>query len=680
MTRRRLALAALGALLAAHLIVVPFRQGWTQMGTDFPNYYTAAVVTLKHEPLRQFYDWVWFQRQIHYAGIEHQLGGYVPYTPLTMLPVLPLARFPPQRAKQIWLALEIMLLVSSIVVLARLSRLGILEVAVLALLAHSALGGNFQLGQDYILILFLVACGAWCLLRGRERWGGGLFGIACALKLYTAPFVLYFLVRRQWKALAGFVGAVAALGLLAIGIFGWNGVWFYATTVMVRAIDGSVIDPYNPGWASMTALLRRTLLPEAELNPHPAWEAPAAFFFLRTAYAIGLLVVSMVGLARNRQDREAQAIGWFVIVLFVLSPNEASYHFILLLVAVTLLLPGMSRRWAAGLLILYVLVELPLFRWDARFFPKAWLLLLLFFYGGWHFLRQIGRVRLGAAVLAAAAIGSADAVMRLPAYRREPPQTNPHVVVDGANLYSSAPVFGSNGWMYEAMGRERYVLRRLAATKIQTFAFDGDGFHPAQSQREGPVFLELVHNGVSQIERFDPKTYSLNPVSGSGLNATEPAVSPDGGKLAFVADGGLYLAEGGRRTILAPGPVANPAFFPDGNRIAFVRGTPGRRSIAAISTSGGEIRTLVEDRDCFEPAVSPDGLRLAFSCSATGVRQVWMRDLTSGVARRLTSGFCNNDRPAWDPDSQSIVFASDCGRGVGLPALYRARVTDSGAG
>jgi hypothetical protein len=45
----------------------------------------------------------------------------------------------------------------------------------------------------------------------------------------------------------GSLGAVAALGLLAIGMFGWDGVWFYATTVMVRAIHGSVIDPYNPG-------------------------------------------------------------------------------------------------------------------------------------------------------------------------------------------------------------------------------------------------------------------------------------------------------------------------------------------------------------------------------------------------------------------------------------------------
>ena len=146
MTRKRLALAAPGALLAAHLIVMPFRQGWTRMGTDFPNYYPAALVTLKHEPLRQFYDWVWFHRQIHYAGIEHQLGGYVPYTPLTMLPVLPLAAFPPQRAKQISLALEMMLLFATIVVLARLSRLGILEVAVLGLLAHSRSAAT--LGSD----------------------------------------------------------------------------------------------------------------------------------------------------------------------------------------------------------------------------------------------------------------------------------------------------------------------------------------------------------------------------------------------------------------------------------------------------------------------------------------------------------------------------------------------------
>ena len=328
---------------------------------------------------------------------------------------------------------------------------------------------------------------------------------------------------------------------------------------------------------------------------------------------------------------------------------------------------------------MYVLVELPLFRWDARFFPKVWLLLLLFFYGGWHFLRQIGRVRLGAKVLAAAPIGSADAVLRLLAYWREPPQTNPHVVVNGANLYSSAPVFGSNGWMYEAMGRERYVLRRLAATKIQSLAFDGDSFHPAQSQCEGPVFLELFHNGVSQIERFDLKTYSLNPTPGIERIATEPALSRTERNSRLPPPPACIWpkADGARSWRPARWRTRHSSRMEIGSLFAW--GAPGERSIAAISRSGGEKRPLVEDRDCFEPAVSPDGLRLAFACSATGARQVWVRDLRPGVDGRLTSCFCNNDRPARDPDSQSIVFASDCSRGVGLPALYRARVTDSGA-
>jgi Glycosyltransferase family 87/WD40-like Beta Propeller Repeat len=648
------------------------------METDFPNNYTAAVLTLKHQPLRQYYDWVWFQRQMHYAGIEHQIGGYVPNTPLTMLPMLPLAAFPPQRAKQIWMVLEVLLLVGSIVVLARLSRLGILEVTVLALLAYKALGSNFQTGQYYILILLLMACGTWCLLRGREAWGGGIVGLICALKLYTAPFVFYFLARRQWKALAGFVGAGAALAVLAIGMFGWDGVWFFATTVMVQAADGSPVDPYSPSLASMTAFLRRMLLPEAGLNPHPAWPAPAAFFFLKTAYSIGLLVLSLVALARRPRDREDEAIGWFVIVLFVLSPNQASYRFLGLLVAVVLLLPGASRRWAAGLIALYLLVELPLSRWAGAFFPHVWVLLVLFFYAGWSFLRQIGRARLMAAMLVVALVAGASTFLRLQTYWKEPPQANPHAAVDSA-LYASAPVFGSNGWMYEAMGDDRYVLRRLAASGVQTFAFDGDAFHPAESQHEGPIFFELVRDGLSQIQSFDLKTRSLKLASSADQNASEPALSQDGTKLVYVASDALYLKEGERRRILTAGPASNPAFFPGGTRIAFAQGVPGRRSIAIISTTSGTVLLLVKAGDCFEPAVSPDGRLLAFACSEMGARQVWVRDLITGVSRRLSRGSCNNDAPAWDPDSRSVVFASDCGRGVGMPALYRARVTDSGA-
>jgi hypothetical protein len=80
LTVRVLAAAAYCLFLATS-----FRAGWNRAETDFPNYYTAAVLVRKGEPLRKFYDWTWFQRQMNYAGVEAQLGSYVPQTPVTML-------------------------------------------------------------------------------------------------------------------------------------------------------------------------------------------------------------------------------------------------------------------------------------------------------------------------------------------------------------------------------------------------------------------------------------------------------------------------------------------------------------------------------------------------------------------------------------------------------------------
>jgi Glycosyltransferase family 87/WD40-like Beta Propeller Repeat len=671
MQRKQAVLGILAVLLAARLLSGPFLQGFQRMETDFPNYYTAAKVTVQHMPLRQFYDWVWFQRQIHYAGVDHQLGGYIPHTPLTMLPLIPLTAFPPQRAKQIWLVLEVMLLAASVFLLARTSRLPKLEVLVLSLLAYSSLSFNFRLGQYYILILFLLVASFYCLLRRRDYLGGALLGLIFALKLYTAPFALYFIVRRQWKALLGFLGAVGALSLLAVAWFGWSDVWFFATTVMARGLDGSVIDPYNPGLASMTTFLRRTFIAEPELNPHPIWNNPSAFFFLRSVYSLAVLGISLVALAKQRASHEAQALAWFVIVLFVLSPNEASYTFVLLLVPIVLLLDGARRVWSTILIALYVAVELPLYPWDARLFPKAWLMLGLFLFAGWSFLRKLSPSALGATMLAVVGVAAASTVQQMRVYRMETAQTMRPAFIEPNGIYSASPVFDGDGWIYEAISDERYLLREWTSTGTRTFKFDGDAFHPAVSRQRRLVAFELAANGHSQIYFFDPVTGGLRVAVGEALNPSQPALSADGTKLAFIAGDSLYLSEGGSNRVLAAGEISNPAFFPDDSGIVFSKGRPGKRSIESMSLSGAKLRTLVGHGDCFEPAVSPDGRLLAYTCSATGGRHIWIADLASMTSRRLTFGNCNNESPAWDRDSQSIVFASDCSRGLGLTALYR---------
>jgi len=70
------------------------------------------------------------------------------------------------------------------------------------------------LGQDSILLLLLYALSFHAIRRGHLFFGGLLLGCGCFKPHLVLPFaVLFFVVRRRWKAAQGFaVGAALVLG------------------------------------------------------------------------------------------------------------------------------------------------------------------------------------------------------------------------------------------------------------------------------------------------------------------------------------------------------------------------------------------------------------------------------------------------------------------------------------
>jgi Tol biopolymer transport system component len=76
----------------------------------------------------------------------------------------------------------------------------------------------------------------------------------------------------------------------------------------------------------------------------------------------------------------------------------------------------------------------------------------------------------------------------------------------------------------------------------------------------------------------------------------------------------------------------------------------------------------------YDGVVSPDGKWRARVRETLTAQQLWLESTDSGEARELAGGSCNNHSPAWELDSSAVIFASDCGRAYGLPALYRAPV------
>ncbi len=247
----------IAAILAiVFLLVPPLYDGWTHVETDFPNYYTAARMFRQRLPLRDLYDWTTFQRQMNYSGWGLQLGGYIPHTPLTALPMVPLAGLPPMTAKRVWLALSVLFLAAAIWILARLTHLPVAGLILLALAGHNALAGNFELGQYYCFLLLLLTVSVWLLLGGRDFSAGLLLGAIFILKLYAGPFLFYFAWKRRWRPLAGMLIACAILSIASIAWFGWKDHLYYLTDILPRAAAGEHIDPYNPGMPTILNMLR----------------------------------------------------------------------------------------------------------------------------------------------------------------------------------------------------------------------------------------------------------------------------------------------------------------------------------------------------------------------------------------------------------------------------------------
>jgi alpha-1,2-mannosyltransferase len=57
------------------------------------------------------------------------------------------------------------------------------------------------MGQTNLIILLLTVSGLFVDRKGKEVFGGVLIGLGSALKLSPLSLLLYFLIRRRWKAL-----------------------------------------------------------------------------------------------------------------------------------------------------------------------------------------------------------------------------------------------------------------------------------------------------------------------------------------------------------------------------------------------------------------------------------------------------------------------------------------------
>jgi len=144
-----------------------------------------------------------------------------------------------------------------------------------------------------------------------------------------------------------------------------------------------------------------------------------------------------------------------------------------------------------------------------------------------------------------------------------------------------------------------------------------------------------------------------------------PTWSPDGRNLLFVSDrtgdDAIWkIARLGGPSVLLMPEAVDPAISPDGRRIAFATiGESGYRRIAVASLDAPSEFTVLTDGqqglwDHVEPTWSPDGETICYA----DFRDLWTVPSNGGEVTRLTDEHETDFGPVWSPHGDFIYFSS----------------------
>jgi Tol biopolymer transport system component len=259
-----------------------------------------------------------------------------------------------------------------------------------------------------------------------------------------------------------------------------------------------------------------------------------------------------------------------------------------------------------------------------------------------------------------------------------------------SGLRHQSGLYADYQWRLPTAGNVLQASGPVAQNKTILFtAMLPSGYHTATQKDDGISVdageVDQLAVTATSVERWTEESGRESTIVSSvpgreGIRRAEsPVASSDGRWLAYLHE------EKGRASIwrraqdqpgsrdkgLTPAEfdALEMSFLPDGSLIFSAESKGGRPGLYLLDQTG-TISSFGSEEARY-PAISPDGHWLAYSELQSGNWHLWLRDLHSGQTSRLTHADCNNVEPTWEPDSKTLVYASDCGRALWFTALCR---------
>ena len=195
----------------------------------------------------------------------------------------------------------------------------------------------------------------------------------------------------------------------------------------------------------------------------------------------------------------------------------------------------------------------------------------------------------------------------------------------------------------------------------------------ADDNRHCLFSTELAFGASPHILQVDTDTGEILPVTSGTGEETHPAVSRDGGRIAFTSGGFEYdlvqIGLDGSKVVplLATARQEyNADWSPSGKQYLYVSNAGGFAGIWLRSATENWSRQLLEGTDEGDlgrpqPRFSPDGQRIAY-VRMTDRHSILIFNLSGGAAIPLENESPDQHSPAWSPDGNWIAYTRYVGQ------------------
>jgi TolB protein len=182
------------------------------------------------------------------------------------------------------------------------------------------------------------------------------------------------------------------------------------------------------------------------------------------------------------------------------------------------------------------------------------------------------------------------------------------------------------------------------------------------------IYFVSDRTGAKEIWSMDYDGSNQKQLTNNHSINIEPAVSPDGTKVAFTsfARGTPHIViidAASGRTLPFYNQQASlnetPSFSPDGSKLYYSSSASGYTQIYVADIDGKNLRRLSNSRAIeAEAKVNPKNPSLlAFVSGRSGPEQIFQMNTDGADVQRLTDGTGEASNPSWNPDGQHLLFA-----------------------